>query len=149
MKHLFLAVFLLSPVHIEPEVVELRYPLEFTLQKMLEYKDLTLREDIEAPRIRLESQTSLIDFQNAIESQWGFRPEVFVNAYVTKTNEIFLIDEKNYYDSLKRCIDDSLAHELVHFIQSKYQGFDFDDGSEAEAIGHQTQFREEYCFKSN
>lgn len=98
------------------------------------------------PKVFVESKTSLKQFQDAIESQWGQRPEIFTNAYAVKNNEIYLLDDAGYYRRLKRCMDDSLAHEYVHYIQAKYQNYDLNDEFlEMEAIEHQTKFREEFC----
>jgi hypothetical protein len=53
------------------------------------------------------------------------------------------------YDSQHhRFIDDSLAHELTHYVQVKYQGWvldGMDDSIELNAIEVQTWFRETYC----
>ncbi len=43
-------------------------------------------------------------------------------------------------------MDDSLAHELVHYVQVKYQKFDLNDESlEWDAVDIQTAFREKFC----
>lgn len=124
----------------------LKYSPEFIFQKVLEYKNKELNSSIPMPKIFVESKTPLKQFQDAIESQWGQRPGVFTNAYAVKNNEIYLLDDAGYYRRLKRCMDDSLAHEFVHYIQSKYQNYDLNDEFlEMEAIEHQTKFREEFC----
>ena len=52
-------------------------------------------------------------------------------------------------DTLKACwpkVDDSVAHELTHFVQAKYQNFDLNDESlEWDAIDVQNWFRENFC----
>lgn len=125
---------------------ELRYDVQFILQTIAKKKGVVLKPDIELPRVFLESQTPLEQFQNAIEPQWGMRPDVIVNAFVIANNEIYLIDDEGYYSRLKRFIDDSLAQELVHYIQVKYLGIDLsqDESSEYEAIEIQTWFRETF-----
>ena len=76
-----------------------------------------------------------------------YRPEEITNAFAIENNEIYLLDDANYYKRLKRCIDDSLAHELVHYIQTKYQGWDIsqDESLEWEAIDIQSELRAELC----
>lgn len=106
-----------------------------------------LDPDKPAPSVLYESETDLPRFQDAVEKQWGGRPERFSNAYSFKTGEVFLIDEAGYYARLKRTPDDSLAHELAHHMQFAYDGADFAKdltGSyEEEAIDIQTWFRDE------
>ncbi|MBI4374950.1 MAG: hypothetical protein HY549_00720 [Elusimicrobia bacterium] len=57
-----------------------------------------------------------------------------------------MIDEAAYYRRLKRSIDDSLAHELAHFIQVRYRGarLEQDPMLEEEAIHVQVWFRETF-----
>ena len=128
------------------KIAKLKYEKEFIFQKMLEYKKQEFNPNIPMPKVFVESQTPIKQFQDAIETQWGQRPNIFTNAYAVKNNEIYLLDDAGYYSRLKRCMDDSLAHEYVHFIQAKYQNFDLNDEFlEMEAIEHQTRFREEFC----
>jgi hypothetical protein len=128
------------------QTAQLKYSEEFILNAVLQKKHLSLKSELPLPVVFLSSTTPLKKFQDAIEPQWGFRPDVFTNAYAFKSNEIFLMDDENYYQTHKRCIDDSLAHELVHYVQVKYQNADLaDDSLEAEAVDIQTWFRESYC----
>lgn len=113
---------------------------------MLELKRQKLNPDIQFPAVYFESKTSLNQFQDAIEEQWGMRPDKITNAYSLKNNEIYINDDADYYHRTSRCMDDSLAHEMVHYIQAKYLGWDLNDDSlEWEAIDIQTAFREAYC----
>lgn len=74
------------------------------------------------------------------------RPDRITNAFALKKNEIYIFDDADYYLRTNRCMDDSLAHEMVHYLQARYQGWDLDDDSlEWEAIDIQTAFREAYC----
>jgi hypothetical protein len=119
---------------------------EEILQRILNYKNLSFDQKIEFPEILYASETTLIEFQNDIEDQWGFRPTSITNAYVWSLNRIYIFDEGEYYESKNRCIDDSIAHELAHFIQVKYRGWDLNDESlEWDAIDTQTWYRETYC----
>ena len=105
--------------------------------------NIVLRPEIPAPAIFFASATPLKQFQDAIESQWKFRPHIITNAYVAARNEIYLCDDAAYYRRLNRTLDDSLAHELVHFLQAKYLNDDLaSDGSELQAVTIQTWFRE-------
>lgn len=122
----------------------LRLDPQTTLQIVARRMKVKLDPGIPAPAIRFESATSLERFQNAAERQWGFRPERFVNAFVAHTNEIYLIDDPAYYAASKRTIDDSLAHELVHYVQARYGRANAYDWAEVEAVTIQKWFRAEY-----
>lgn len=125
---------------------KLKYSLEFIFEKVLHLKKQTLNLNIPTPKFYFESQTPLSQFQDAIEKQWGFRPDQFTNAYAVASNEIYISDDADYYRSTKRCMDDSVAHELTHFIQVKYQNWDLADESlEWDAVEIQTLFRDEFC----
>lgn len=128
------------------EPATLKYQVDFLFSKVLEKKRQTINPNIAFPKIFYSSKTSLKQFQDAIEGQWGMRPDYFTNAYAVANNEIYLMDDKDYYESKKRCMDDSLVHELVHFVQVKYLNWDLNDESlEWDAIDIQTAFREEFC----
>lgn len=106
-----------------------------------------LKTDIPSPEILMASQTPLKRFQDAVEKQWGMRPDQILNAYAVPTNEIYLLDDPGYYVRLKRAIDDSLAHEFVHFLQVRYKNNPLDkddDTPEMEAVSIQTWFRETF-----
>ncbi|MBL7556138.1 MAG: hypothetical protein JNM24_09975 [Bdellovibrionaceae bacterium] len=128
------------------ELAKLTYSSDTILDYVLAKKKLVRNPALAVPEILLESVTPLEVFQTALHEQWNFLPEFFTNAYSVKSNRIFLMDKKSYYDRLKRCIDDSLAHELVHYVQVVYQKWDLSDESlEWDAVDIQTQFREDFC----
>ena len=125
---------------------QLQFTGDFILKQILIKKNLAFRPELELPKLFLESTTPLLQFQDAIFPQWGFRPEVFTNAYSVGTNEIYLLDEAKYYTEKRRCMDDSYAHELTHYVQSQYQKYDLNDESlEWDAVEVQTWFREAFC----
>ncbi|MFZ3230618.1 MAG: hypothetical protein WA160_10475 [Pseudobdellovibrio sp.] len=126
--------------------VQLQFSVQFILEQVLSKKNMAFKPDVKTPAIYMSSVVPLRQFQDAIEPQWGLRPDSIINAFIILKNEIYLLDEAAYYKKNNRCIDDSLAHELTHYIQSQYQGFDLNDDSlEADAIEIQTWFRETYC----
>jgi hypothetical protein len=130
-----------SPEHI----VALRHDPRFILEAVARRMGVTLRPEIPPPAIRLESRTPLQRLQVAAERQWGFRPHVFTTTYASASNEIYLIDGAADYLPYDRTPDDSLAHELVHYLQANYLKDDFStDGSESEAVAIQTWFRNEH-----
>lgn len=137
---LVLLSMIVSAAH--SEVVKLKYDPQFILETIAKRKKIQLDPSFPIPKIYFESITSLKQFQDAIEPQWGIRPGVITNAYVWSRNEIYLIDDGKYYKNGRK-IDDSLAHELVHFLQVKYQNYDLnqDESAEWEAIDVQTWFR--------
>lgn len=111
------------------------------LQQVARQMNVTLRPDVPLPKIFLESNTPLRQFQQAIAPQWKFRPHVFANAYAAERNEIYLSDDARYYKKRNRTLDDSLAHEFVHYIQVRYRNDDLaDDSCESEAIAQQLSF---------
>lgn len=106
---------------------------------------IALRQEIPAPKVLFESKTSLSRLQAAAERHWGFRPQVFVSAFLPTANEIYLIDDAAAYDKREGSLDDALAHEFVHYLQAKYRKAMLQtDGSEFEAVAIQTWFRAEY-----
>lgn len=110
-----------------PHTAVLRFAPEAILAEVARRMDIRLRPEIAVPPVLLESLTPLARFQDAVQSQWGIRPQAFVNVYVVARNEIYLIDDAAYYARLGMTIEDSLAHEFVHFLQSKYLGYDLDE----------------------
>ena len=144
MKHGLLSLFL--------AVAALRCPADALLRATAGHMGIALRSDIAAPRIRLESKTSLVDFQDAMQAQWKGRPDVFTNAYSVDRNEIFLIEDAGYYQRLRRVPDDSLVHEYVHFLQVRYKGVRLDENPdewEHEAIHVQNWARETLVARSD
>lgn len=95
-----LSLFLLSLLSLNfyaknPEPAQLRYSEEFILEKVLTLKN------------------------------WEMRPDRMTNAFAVKHMMIFISDDAAYYERTGRCMDDSVAHELTHYLQ--------------------TQFREKFC----
>lgn len=128
------------------EPAQLKYSIDFILQQVLIRKNKSFDANIPVPQFYYQSSTSLAQFQDAIEKQWGFRPDVFTNAFADANNEIYILDDADYYKKTERCMDDSVAHELTHYVQSKYQHFDLNDESlEMDAIDVQTWFRDNFC----
>lgn len=125
---------------------KLKYTVEFILEKVLEIKHLEKRADIPFPKFFFESSTPLKQFQDALEKQWGFRPDMFTNAFAVDNNEVYIMDDASYYKKNKRCMDDSVAHELTHYVQVKYLNWDLSDESlEWDAVEVQTEFRKRFC----
>ncbi len=146
MRVCFLTLFFLFSPFALASPAQLKFDPQFILEKVLEKKHQVLNPQITAPRLYYSSQTPLKVFQDAIEKQWGFRPKEITNAYALESNAIFLYDDQDYYTQQERCMDDSLAHEFVHFVQAKYQHFDLNDESlEWDAVDIQTEFRHEFC----
>jgi hypothetical protein len=121
----------------------LRHEPRFILETVARRLGVALRPEIPSPAIFFESTTSLRQFQQAIAAQWGFRPRVFANAYVAARNEIYLIDDPALYARLGYSLDESLAHELVHYLQVQYMRADLADPTcESDAVAVQLWFRD-------
>jgi hypothetical protein len=123
--------------------VRLHFEPRFILEQVAERMQVTLRPDVALPAIFVESATPLRQFQDAMEAQWQFRPPLIANSYSIATNEIYLSDDESFYRRFKRTLDDSLAHEFVHYIQAKYMNEDLTtDACEMQAAEVQRWFRE-------
>lgn len=146
MTKIFLTAAILCSLNALSQTADLRYDEEYILDKVLELTNTQLREEVPKPSVYYKSSTPLVQFQDAIEGQWGMRPEMFLNAFAHQHNEIYILDDAEYYRKTGRCMDDSLAHEMVHYIQNKYRGWSLSDpNQEWEAIRVQKKFREIYC----
>jgi hypothetical protein len=149
---LFAATFLLTSQadargRLEQAHEVLREDVPTTLALVADAMGVRLDPDEPLPVVRLASRTPLARFREAMAPQWGFRPHIIVNAYALATNEIYLDDASDYYKRLGRTLDDSLAHELVHYLQVHYRGLDLTDEScETEAVSIQTAYRERLAF---
>ena len=128
------------------EPVKLRFDPRFVLEAVAQRMEVTLRPDVPLPAVFIESAIPLRQFQDAMAVQWNFRPPLVANAYAIARNEIYLSDDPSYYRRFKRTIDDSLAHELVHYIQAQYFQEDLaSDGCEVQAAEVQRWFRDEHA----
>ncbi len=128
----------------------LRYTPGCVLKAVAGMMGQKYRPDIPLPEIFFESSVPLKQFQDAVEPQWGQRPAQVTNVYVWNRNEIYLLDDAAWYAEHGRAMDDSLAHEFVHYIQHRYRGWDLsldDPGYEPQAVEFQTLFRENYINK--
>lgn len=126
-----------------PERVTLRFEARYILESVARQMNVTLRPDEPMPVIHFESTTPLAQFQDAVSRQWKFRPPLFANVYVVARNEIYLTDDPRYYRRLRRTLDESLAHEFAHYIQTRYFGANLaDEGCEVEAVAVQFAFTE-------
>jgi hypothetical protein len=124
--------------------VRLQHDPRYILESVARQMNVTLRDNISMPRIYLESDTPLAQFQEAVAPQWHFRPPLFANAYATARNEIYLSDDAGYYRRVHRTLDESLAHEFAHYLQVRYFDADLaDETCETEAVAVQQAFREE------
>jgi hypothetical protein len=134
----------LSPT-IYPRVATLHHDPQFILQAVARRMKITLLPGVPVPAVLLESRTPLLRLQAAAEREWGIRPSVFFSAYASAGNEIYLIDDAAMHKRRHGTLDDSLAHEFVHFLQAQYRKDALDtDWSESEAVAVQLWFRDEY-----
>ena len=127
--------------------VQPKHDLQCIFTGVLAIMGKTAKPEIPMPALFLQDKTPLKQFQDAVEPQWKMRPDMFLNVYVADQNAVYVMNEAGYYAKLGRFVDDSIAHELVHYVQVKYKGIrieDFDDSLEGEAIEVQTEFRERY-----
>ncbi len=146
MKKIFILTLIILSSTIHAKTAELKYPFSFLIEYVLSKKNISQDPKIPIPTLHFESKTKLKDFQDAMEKQWGFRPKQFSNAFAIESNQIFITDDAAYYIKHGRCMDDSVVHEIVHYYQTKYRGWDINDESlEWDAIDVQSEFRATYC----
>lgn len=146
-KWVFVVALVVSVFAQGRESAVLIFPKECILHAVAKYKHIALKTEVPYPAVYFETDTSLAQFQDAVEPQWHMRPDGFLNVYVFAKNEIYIMDDAAYYIKMNRFIDDSLAHELTHYLQVKYQGLKDDDdvdSAESDAISTQTWFRETF-----
>ncbi len=128
--------------------VKLRFPLECTLAAIAKKRNVQLSENVPLPTLYYESTTSFETFKAAVMQQGHDFPQEFSNAYVyvQGKNDIFLIDSPSYYARHGRFIDDSLAHEIAHYVQVRYQKYDLnvEEFAELEAVDLQTWYRDTF-----
>ncbi|MCX5795254.1 MAG: hypothetical protein NTY77_07170 [Elusimicrobia bacterium] len=127
--------------------VQPKHDLQCIFEGVLAIMKVAPRSDAAMPPLYLQDKTPLKQFQDAVEPQWQMRPDMYLNVYVAARNEIYVLNEAQYYQRVGRFVDDSIAHELVHYVQVMYRKIpieQFDDGMEGEAVSVQTEFRERY-----
>lgn len=141
-----LQVLILLSLSANAEPVALKIDATCAFQAVAGRMKITIAKDIELPKVYLASDIALSFFQDVIEAEWLFRPDVVTNVFAPKANAIFLTNEGEVYKAHGRFLEDSLAHELAHFIQVRYFGATpgNDDAFEDEAVRVQTWFREVY-----
>lgn len=129
--------------------VQTSWTSERILKYVLDLKGYQANPTIAMPTVIYLSKAKLAEFQAEALQQWGFKPDQMTNAYFVNTNRIYLDDDSAYYERNNRFIDDSLAHELTHYYQVKYRGWDLNDESlEWDAIDVQSQFRDYFRSKN-
>jgi len=129
------------------ETVKLRYEEKCILRLVAAEMKIPLKKEIPLPGIYFGSKVPFAQFLAAYRTQSDSDPNQVSNVYILKNNEIYLSDKAVYYGNFGRALDDSLAHEYVHYLQVKYRGYtieDCDDNAENQAIHYQTLFREKY-----
>jgi hypothetical protein len=141
-----LITFSTTSAQVRPDPVRLQFDPHFILQSIAREMNIPLSADVPLPQIFFESTTPLRRFQDALAAQWGFVPDVFSNAYAAQRNEIYLTDDAAYYARLGRTLDDSLAHELAHYLQVRYLKADLADPTwENDAVAVQGAFRDAHA----
>lgn len=151
MKKIIFFFILIGIQSLAYQPAELRYSPEQIFDKVLKIMNLEKMSFIPFPELVFANKANLEEFQEDVFPQWGMKPDFITNVYIAHRNKIYLLDDKRYYEENGRCIDDSLAHELVHYIQVKYRNIPieyFDDGMELEAIDIQSRFRDVFCTRN-
>ena len=100
------------------------------------------------PGIFLKSKIPLRQFQDAMEGQWAFRP-LARRELVLDRDQRDLPERRRVVlpSCFKRTLDDSLAHEFVHYIQVHYLRADLADPSlESDAVAVQHAFQRDHLY---
>ncbi len=144
-------ILLLVPSAYAAEPMRSRYSAECILKAIAAYMRSEVKVAI--PKIIYQSETTVEEFQKLGRANFmgGSPPDTVLTMYAYEPNIIFLRDgPENYRDG--KYIEDSLAHELAHFIQVRIRGESADndpmDLLEGEAVGVQFWFRENYLQKN-
>lgn len=149
-KFVLLATLLLSKAGAKPPTElgqRLRAETPCILQAILESRSKKIDPTLPLPQIILDEETDLSEYQDDVEPQWNFRPDVVVNVFVAHRNKIYLFTDEKYYAPRGRFVEDSLAHELYHYVQVHYDKVpvdQFSDFEEVAAVEVQTEFRERF-----
>lgn len=106
------------------QTVTPKYPLECIARAVAKNINIDYDPHIPLPKLYFSSSADLREYQNSVSLQRdGDRPLEVSNTYVIATNAIYVIDDMAYYEKHERFIDDSIAHELVHYFQVVYKKF--------------------------
>lgn len=147
MSLIFSIVLTTSVSYSLPTEKEQRCILELIAQK----KNISLNSQIVVPKIIYASESNLKSFNADVFPQWGVSADEISNVYVIAKDIIYIIDDADYYKKHVRFIEDSIAHEYVHYLQVKYQNTNIlaDESGfvELEAIDLQNWYRENYAVK--
>ena len=129
----------------------LRYDETCILRLVAAEMEIPLKKEVSLPAVYFGSKVPFAQFLAAYRTQSNAEPTQVLNMYMLNSNEIYISDKASNYASFGRSMDDSLAHEYVHYLQVKYRGYtvrdfveDFEDSLENQAIRYQVSFREKY-----
>lgn len=139
-------ILLVVPSAYAAEPMRSRYSAECILKAVAPF--IRAKITVPIPRVIYESEISVNEFRELSKANFmGYIPDSVMTLYAYEPNIIFLRDGTNNYQG-DRNIEDSLAHELVHFIQVKIRGEtsenDSSDSLESEAVAVQFWFRENF-----
>lgn len=138
--------FQAGPVTEAPHYTAITHKKSCILRVVARKMGLPDYRELNEPEVRLQSGTPLKACQDAVERAYGYRPKAFTNIFVDTAKTIFLTDRAEFYKK-GNTIDDALAHEHVHYIQSEYLGFTRDSNQktlELQARAVQKWFRKAY-----
>jgi hypothetical protein len=134
------------------EFAELSHEPMFILHTVAAKMRITLKDDVPLPKLYYASVVQLGQFLVAVKTQGNIETDKVLNVYIVRNNEIYLNDSAEYYGMYGRTLDDSLAHEFVHYLQVKYHGYktdDMDDSAEEQAVAIQLWFRENHTLPAH
>jgi len=138
-------VAILSLLLLTAATVTLRHDPDFVLRAVAARMGIELLPDNPMPAVLLESSTAPGRWRAAAERHWGMRSPVFTSFYTPDQNEIYLIDHTASHERRGSSLDDALAHELVHYLQTRYRrDVLHTDWAELEAVQIQRWFRAEF-----
>ncbi len=140
---------------IQPEFVSLTYSPRCILEAVTTKMSVQLKSEVELPGLFPYSTTSFDYFKQKAQASFpkDFEITFYTNLYSQEHNQIYINDSKPFVGENGRTSDEVLAHELAHYIQSKYLGYDKEDATsdaaEDSAIRVQSWFRGNYMDKKS
>lgn len=132
------------------QFIPLTYSPTCILEAVAKRTMVQLKKEVPLPALFPHSTTNLEQFKIGARFNYpeDYVIEYYANVYSAENNALFINDSIPLVGKNGRTPDDVLAHELTHYLQSKYQGYDKEesssDAAEESAVQVQTWFRDTY-----
>jgi hypothetical protein len=132
------------------DFISLTYSPACILEAVSKKFNVKLRDDVPLPELFPHSTISIDEFKIAVRSNYPAEMNInfFNNMYLSESNAIYVNNKRPFVGENGRTPDDILAHELTHYLQSKYRNYTFEqstsDDAENSAALIQSWFRDKF-----